>query len=96
MHNARARLCGFRVRAFGWRRNQRLDELVPKTNDLFAAHIAADHALGQPQLERLIDDAAVGSEIDLAKSHEVVERHIFGHAAPACVQNANNCSVAAG
>ena len=59
MHNTRARLCGFRVRAFGRWRNQRLDELVPKTNDLVAAHIAADHALGQPRLERLIDDVAV-------------------------------------
>ena len=76
--------------------NQRLDELVAKTDDLFAAHVAADHAVGQPRLERLIDDAAFGCEIDLATSHEVVERHIFGHAAPARVQNANNCPVAVG
>src|SRR6185369_10208763 len=75
MHDPRARLCGVRVGAFGWRRNQRPDELMPKTNDLFAAHITPDHALGQPQLERLIDNAAVTSEIDLATSHEVIERH---------------------
>ena len=59
VHDAWTRLCGRRVRAFGRRRDQRLDELVAKADNLVGAHVAADHAVGQARLKRLIDDAAV-------------------------------------
>jgi hypothetical protein len=35
-----------------------LHQLVPETDNLVRAHVAADHAAGQPRLELLIDGAA--------------------------------------
>ena len=35
----------------------------PKPTTLSAAHVAADHSVRQPRLERLVDDAASGGEI---------------------------------
>ena len=91
VHDARARLRRRRVRTFGRRRNQRLDELVAEADDLVDAHVAADHAVGQARLKRLIDDAAVGGEIRLAARHEIAASGIvFGHAAPARLQHAND------
>ena len=43
----------------------------PKANDLAGAHIAADHALRQVRLKRLIDDAPARREIRLAPRHEL-------------------------
>ena len=71
MHDARPRLRLGRVRAFRRRRNQRLDELMTEADDLVARHVAADHAFGQPRLERLVDDAAGIVEVGLAASQEV-------------------------
>ena len=45
------------LRTFGGRRDQRLDELVPETDDFVRTHVAADHSVRQPRLERLVDDA---------------------------------------
>jgi transcriptional regulator with XRE-family HTH domain len=57
--------------ALGRRRNECLDQLVSKANDLVGAHIAADHALRQARLKRLIDDAPARREIRLAPRHEL-------------------------
>ena len=66
VHDAWPRLRRWRIRPFGRRRDQRLDELVPEADDLIGAHVAADHAVRQARLKRLIDDAAVGREIAFA------------------------------
>src|SRR5450631_4642904 len=95
MHDARARLCRFRVRTFGRRRDQSLDELVPEADDLLRAHVAADHAVWQPDLERLIDEATV-CEIRFAQSHEIAEAHIPGDAAAGRVQHPDGCAVLPG
>jgi hypothetical protein len=58
MHDARTRPRGWRIGAFGWRRYQRLDQLVSEADDLVGAHVAADHPLGKARLKRLIDDAS--------------------------------------
>ena len=73
--------CG-EFRALGRRRHQRLDQLMAKADDLVGAHIAADHALGEARLKRLIDDRAIGREIGLATGHERGELH-FPERAPA-------------
>jgi len=39
---------------------------MPKADDLVGYHIAADHAIGQPRLERLIDNASVVGKVSLA------------------------------
>ena len=75
MHDPRAWLRRWRVRTFRRRRDQRLDELVSEADDLVLAHVATDHAVGQPWLERLIDDASFIREIRFALSHELAERH---------------------
>jgi len=40
--------------------------LVPETDNFVRAHVAADHAVGQARLERLIHDTAFSGEICLA------------------------------
>ena len=70
VHDPRPGLCGRRVRAFGWRRDQRLDVLVSEADDLIGPHVAADHPVRQARLKRLIDDAAAPCEIGLAARHE--------------------------
>ena len=96
MHDARTRSPGLRVRALGRRRNQRLHQLVPESDNLVGAHVAADHAVGQPRLERLIDDAAVGREIGLAAAHEIAERHVFGDTASRRLQHAHQRALGCG
>jgi hypothetical protein len=55
---------------------------MAKTGDLVAAHVAADHSVGQARLEWLIEDAAIGrGEIGGATLQEVAERHVLRHAA---------------
>src|ERR1700722_4219396 len=82
MHDARARLCRFRVRTFRRRLDQRLDQLMPETHDFVLTHIAPDHPIRQPRLKRLIDDAPFGAKICLAVCHELRERDDLRHAAP--------------
>ena len=67
---------------------------MPKADDFIDTHIAADHALGQPRLKWLIDDAAARHEVRLAARHEINERHLFGHAPPERMQYANACPFA--
>src|ERR1700722_10236158 len=93
MHDARAWLRRFRLGTFGRRRDQSLYELAPEADDLVSAHVAADHAVGQPGLERLIDDAALVGEIRFAQSHEIAERHLPRDAASRRVQYPNDCAV---
>ena len=93
MHNTWAWLCALRVRAFRRRRDQRFDELVTETDDLVRAHVAADHAVAQPRLEWLIENAPVIGEIRDAASHEIAEQHLFGYAAATRMQHANECHV---
>jgi len=59
VHDTRTGLRGRGVRAFGRRRDQRLDELVSEADDLVGTHIAADQPVGQARLKWLIDDASV-------------------------------------
>ncbi|MHC2589447.1 hypothetical protein ACVIG9_003503 [Bradyrhizobium ottawaense] len=80
MHDARPRLRLGRVGAFRRRRDQGLDHLVPKARDPRAAHVAADHPVGQARLKRLVDDAAAPSEIRLAARHQLVEPDVLGPA----------------
>ena len=68
---------------------QRLDELVSEADDLIGPHVAADHAVGQARLKRLIDDASVGGKIGRAARHELRKRHFLGHASPLRMQNAH-------
>src|ERR1700732_423239 len=42
MHDARTGLRGWGIRAFRWRRDQRLDELVSKAHNLVGAHVTTD------------------------------------------------------
>jgi hypothetical protein len=74
------RLRRFRIRPFGRRRNERLDELMAEADDLIRAHVAADHAIRQTRLKWLIDDAATGREIGFATRHEVPLRMQHLHA----------------
>src|SRR5262249_5232046 len=76
MHDARAGLQGaFRTL------NQRLYELMAEARDSVATHVAADHAVGQSRLKRLIDHAAIVPEIVGAARHERVQRDVFRHTA---------------
>jgi hypothetical protein len=88
VHDPRPVLSIRRVRTSrrGW--NQRLDQLMPETGDLGAAHVATDHAFRQARLKGLIDDAAAPSEIRFAARHESGERHVFGHASALRVEDA--------
>src|ERR1700719_3435488 len=60
MHDTRTRLCVWGAWASGRRRDQRLDKLVSEANNLVATHVAADHAVRQARLKRLIHDTSVG------------------------------------
>jgi hypothetical protein len=66
---------------FGWRRDQRLDELVADTGNPVARHVATDHPIGQTRLKRLVDDAPAPAEIRFAARDEVLQRQFFGSAA---------------
>src|SRR5258707_9441392 len=90
MHDAWAGLRGWRVGTFGWRRNQRLYELMSEAHDLVRTHVAADHALGQSRLKRLIHDAAIILEVCCAARHERVERDILRHAAATRLEHAGD------
>src|ERR1700692_3444536 len=59
---------------------------MPETDDPVRAHIAPDHAVRQPRLEWLIDDAPLGGEIAFAAVHEVADGDILRQTAAACVQ----------
>ena len=89
VHDPRTWLRRLGIRPFGRWRDQCLDELVAKAHDLVGAHIAADHAVRQARLERLIHDAAIGREIRFASGHELRQRAALparfrvAHAAPA-------------
>jgi hypothetical protein len=96
MHDARAWLCRFRVRTFAWWRNQRFDKLVPETESLVRAHVATDHTVPQPRLERLIDNAPFARKIRFALFHELAQRRVLGHAAAARVQHPYDCRVLRG
>src|SRR5258708_25285988 len=63
---------------------------MPETDNLVCAHIAADHAVRQPRLKRLVNDAPLGGEIALASVHEFAEGQNLRHAAAACVQYPND------
>ncbi len=65
----------------GGGRNQGLDTLVAKPDHLVRSHIATDHAIRQPWLERLIDDASTVREIRFTPRQEIGERQIFRQAA---------------
>jgi hypothetical protein len=64
---------------------------MPESDDLVRAHIATDHAIRQPGLKWLIDDATFVREIRFAPVHEIAERHILGHAAAGRMQHPNGC-----
>src|SRR5215469_6246500 len=53
---------------------QRLDQLVTKADNLVDTHVAADHALGQTRLKRLVDDQPAIGEISLTAGDELAER----------------------
>src|ERR1700730_4161412 len=94
MHDTWTRLRGWGVRAFRRRRYQRLDELVTEADNLFGAHVAADHTVRQARLKWLVHDTPVRREIALAARHEVRKRYFFRHAAPACMQDAHDTRLA--
>jgi len=96
MHDPRARLCRFRVRTFRRRWDQRLDKLMSEADDLVRAHVATDHAVGQPGLEWLIDDTALVREIGFAPVHEIAELHMLGHAATGRMQHLNGFAASRG
>src|SRR6185437_16605856 len=87
MHDARAGLRRPGVGTVRRRRDQRLDELMPEACDPITCHVAADHAFGEPWLERLIDDAAAPAEIRLAALHKASKRELLGNAAALRVQH---------
>jgi hypothetical protein len=60
---------------------------VSEANNLVCAHVAADHAFGQPRLEWLIHDTAAGDEVRLAARHEILECQPFGQAPTAGMQH---------
>ena len=64
--------------------------LVAEARNLVAAHVAADHSIGQALLKRLIDDASAPTEIGLASGHEAVEGQRFRDAAAARLQHGND------
>src|SRR6202011_5783351 len=94
VHDARTRQRRWGVRAFRRRRDQRLDELVSEADDLVGTHVAADHAIRQARLKRLIHDTSVAREIGLAACHELPKRHFFEHAPAARLQNAHDARLA--
>src|ERR1700722_3681145 len=81
MHDPRTRLRLQRVRAFRRGRYQGFDQLATEARDLGAAHVAADHSIGQARLERLVDDAPAPPEIRFATDDESIERNLLGLAA---------------
>src|SRR5208282_1215532 len=93
MHDTRTGLRAWGIRAFGRRRYQRLDELVPEANHLVDTHVATDHAFGQARLKRLVHEASVGGEIGPAAYHELRKRHFFGLAPALCMQHAHDTRV---
>ena len=74
MHDAGAWLRLGRFSALRRRRYKRLDKLMPETDDFVGAHVAPDHAVRQPLLEWLVDDAAIVREIGSAAHHELSKR----------------------
>jgi energy-coupling factor transporter ATP-binding protein EcfA2 len=78
------------VHPFRRRRDQSLDQLVSKSNDLVDAHVAADHALGQARLKRLINNQAAGGKIRRVARHELRKFKIFRPAAALRVQYAHH------
>ena len=60
---------------------------MSETDDFVGAHVAPDHAVRQPLLEWLIDDAAIVREIGSAAHHELGERQSFRFTAPPCFQH---------
>jgi hypothetical protein len=66
----------------------------PKPTTLSGAHVAADHAVGQTRLKRLVYDTSVGREITLAACHELGQWKFFEQAAAAPFQNAHKACLA--
>jgi hypothetical protein len=66
-------------------------ESGPSGGGAISAFVATDHAIRQPRLEWLIDDATFIREIRFAPVHEIAERHILGHAAAGRMQHPNGC-----
>jgi hypothetical protein len=93
VHHARPWLRLWGVRPSGRWRHQRPDELVAEADDLIGPHVAADHAVRQAGMERLIHDAAAVHKISLAACHEVAERHLLGQASPARMQHTHEAGL---
>jgi hypothetical protein len=53
---------------------------MSEADDLVRTHVAADHAVRQARLERLIDDASAPVEIGLEAGHEIPKRQVLGDA----------------
>ena len=60
---------------------------MPETDDFVGAQVAPDHAVRQPLLEWLVDDAAIIREIGSAAPHELRKRQSFRRTAPPCFQH---------
>ena len=54
---------------------------MTKTNNSICAHVAADHAIRQACLKRLIDDAAIVADIVLAPRQKISQRNIYRYTA---------------
>ena len=62
---------------------------MAEADHLVGAHVAANHAVRQPRLKGLIDDAAAGGEIGFAAREKLIEPQSFWHAAAARMQDRN-------
>ena len=78
------------------RRQQRGDELVPEAHDLVRAHVAADHPVGEPRLERLVDDAPAVFEIPSAAHQKIIEHDSAWLAAATRLQHRHGAAGRAG
>src|SRR6516164_3488269 len=74
VHDAWARLRGWRIWSLRGRWDQRLDELVSEADDLIRPHVAPNHAVVQARLKRLINNAPAPGEIGLAALDEFLKR----------------------
>ena len=73
----------------GWRQ-QRADQLVAETDDRALAHIAADHAVPEPGLERLVDEAFATLKIGCEPSDQGIEGNLERNAVPRGVKDRND------
>ena len=59
---------------------------MSEADDFVGSHVATDHAVRQPLLKRLIDDAATIGEVAAAARQEFCERNGFRLTAASCFQ----------